>query len=131
MRQGLNKRVKFARADRLELYSTTLPADTNLCRDFTLAHALSADEHKHSPARMHYSKFCTLHAELQKYAALMLWFDDCQNSTALRLHLYTVVPDPRFWFSDSKILSVRPTLMHTKNLYENGPNPFFFSGPKT
>ena len=26
---------------------------------------------------------------------------------------------------------VRPTLMHTKNLYENGPNPFFFSGPKT
>ena len=21
--------------------------------------------------------------------------------------------------------SVRPTLMHTKNLYENGPNPFF------
>ena len=25
----------------------------------------------------------------------------------------------------------RPTLMHTKNLYENGPNPFFFSGPKT
>ena len=22
-------------------------------------------------------------------------------------------------------------LMHTKNLYENGPNPFFFSGPKT
>ena len=26
---------------------------------------------------------------------------------------------------------IRPTLMHTKNLYENGPNPFFFSGPKT
>ena len=20
---------------------------------------------------------------------------------------------------------IRPTLMHTKNLYENGPNPFF------
>ena len=27
--------------------------------------------------------------------------------------------------------ALRPTLMHTKNLYENGPNPFFFSGPKT
>ena len=24
-----------------------------------------------------------------------------------------------------KICEVRPTLMHTKNLYENGPNPFF------
>ena len=24
----------------------------------------------------------------------------------------------------------RPTLMHTKNLYENGPNPFFFFGTK-
>ena len=23
------------------------------------------------------------------------------------------------------VLVVRPTLMHTKNLYENGPNPFF------
>ena len=23
---------------------------------------------------------------------------------------------------------VRPTLMHTKNLYENGPNPFFLFG---
>ena len=23
-------------------------------------------------------------------------------------------------------MSVRPTLMGTKNLYENGPNPFFF-----
>ena len=26
---------------------------------------------------------------------------------------------------------VRPTLMRTKNLYENGPNPFFFFGTKT
>ena len=25
---------------------------------------------------------------------------------------------------------IRPTLMHTKNLYENGPNPFFFFGTK-
>ena len=25
---------------------------------------------------------------------------------------------------------VRPTLMHTKNLYENGPNPFVFFGTK-
>ena len=28
-------------------------------------------------------------------------------------------------FSD-KLRSVRPTLMGTENLYENGPNPFFF-----
>ena len=35
-----------------------LSADTNLlCRGFTLVHALSVDEHKHSPARMRYSKF--------------------------------------------------------------------------
>ena len=27
-------------------------------------------------------------------------------------------------------LYLRPTLMHTKNLYENGPNPFFFFGTK-
>ena len=26
---------------------------------------------------------------------------------------------------------VMPTLMHTKNLYENGPNPLFFFGTKT
>ena len=32
-------------------------ADTNLCRDFTLVHALSMDEQKHSPARMRHSKF--------------------------------------------------------------------------
>ena len=32
-------------------------ADTNLCRGFTLVHALSVDEHKHSPTRMRYSKF--------------------------------------------------------------------------
>ena len=35
-------------------------ADTNLCRGFTLVHALSVvsvDEHKHNPARMRYSKF--------------------------------------------------------------------------
>ena len=27
-------------------------------------------------------------------------------------------------------LLLRPTLMHTENLYENGPNPFFFFGTK-
>ena len=31
-----------------------------------------------------------------------------------------------FW----DFLALRPTLMHTKNLYENGPNPFFFFGTK-
>ena len=29
------------------------------------------------------------------------------------------------FFAGYFFLSVRPTLMHTKNLYENGPNPFF------
>ena len=42
---------RYARADKLELYST------NLCRGFTHVHALSVDEHKHSPARMRHSKF--------------------------------------------------------------------------
>ena len=30
-----------------------------------------------------------------------------------------------------KLLELRPTLMGTKNLYENGPNPFFLFGTKT
>ena len=29
-----------------------------------------------------------------------------------------------------KVYVLRPALMHTKNLYENGPNPFFFFGTK-
>ena len=32
--------------------------------------------------------------------------------------------------SDRKTFFLRPTLMHTKNLYENGPNPFFLFGTK-
>ena len=28
-----------------------------------------------------------------------------------------------------KLLELRPTLMGTKNLYENGPNPFSYSRP--
>ena len=31
---------------------------------------------------------------------------------------------------NSCFLGLRPTLMHTKNLYENGPNPFFFRDQK-
>ena len=46
--------MRYARADELELYSSST---TNLCCGFTLVHALSVDEHKHSPARMRYSKF--------------------------------------------------------------------------
>ena len=30
-----------------------------------------------------------------------------------------------------KLLELRPTLMGTKNLYENGPNPFFLFRTKT
>ena len=33
-------------------------------------------------------------------------------------------------YSTTIIMLLRPTLMHTKNLYENGPNPFFFFGTK-
>ena len=61
--QVFKRRVRYARADELELYSsinsTSSPveADTNLCSGFTLAQALSVDEHKHSSARMRYSKF--------------------------------------------------------------------------
>ena len=32
-------------------------AGTNLCRGFTLVHALPVDEHKHNLARIRYSKF--------------------------------------------------------------------------
>ena len=35
-----------------------------------------------------------------------------------------------FQFVKKMKLLIRPTLMHTKNLYENGPNPFFFFGTK-
>ena len=34
------------------------------------------------------------------------------------------------FFCEEKSQFVRPTLMGTKNLYENGPNLFFYSGPK-
>ena len=50
------------------------------------------------------------------------------------LFLQTMIPPklfnipPPVW--DAQKIFLRPTLMHTKNLYENGPNPFFFSGTK-
>ena len=46
------------------------------------------------------------------------------------LFLQTMIPPklfnipPPVW--DAQKIFLRPTLMHTKNLYENGPNPFFF-----
>ena len=38
------------------------------------------------------------------------------------------VPPPSFsiLFNTTQTYVVRPTLMGTKNLYENGPDPFFF-----
>ena len=58
------RRVRYARADELELYSsssTTSPVKRRhqlMLRFYLgLVHALSVDEHKHSPARMRYSKF--------------------------------------------------------------------------
>ena len=55
------RRVRYERPDELELYSssTTPPVKCRhqLVLRFTLVHALSVDEHKHSPARMRYSKF--------------------------------------------------------------------------
>ena len=38
---------------------------------------------------------------------------------------YTKMDQTRFFLFGTKKKMVRPTLMHTKNLYENGPNPFF------
>ena len=35
-----------------------------------------------------------------------------------------------FRFTENMKFVLRPTLMHTKNLYENGPNPFFFRDQK-
>ena len=54
--------VRYARADELELYSssTTSPVKRRhqLMLRFYSCHALSVDEHKHSPAGMrYYSKF--------------------------------------------------------------------------
>ena len=53
--------MRYARADELELYSssTTSPVKRRhqLMLRFTLVHALSVDEHKHSPTRIRYSKF--------------------------------------------------------------------------
>ena len=55
------RRVRYARADELELYSssTTSPVKRRhqLMLRFYSCYALSVDEHKHSPARMRYSKF--------------------------------------------------------------------------
>ena len=39
-------------------------------------------------------------------------------------------PLPKIFFFFFFFFYIRPTLMHTKNLYENGPNPFFFFGTK-
>ena len=41
-------------------------------------------------------------------------------------HLYENGPNPFFLFGNKNM--VKPTLMGTKNLYENGPNPFFLFG---
>ena len=41
-------------------------------------------------------------------------------SLGLRYFLFRL-----FCFVFVFLRSFRPTLMHTKNLYENGPNPFF------
>ena len=64
------RRVRCIRPDELELYgsSTTLP--------------LSVDEHKHSPARMRYSKFVHETSRTTDTAP-MLSFAGCQNSTTL------------------------------------------------
>ena len=58
------RRVRYARADELELYSssTTSPVKRRHQLIYVevllfLVHALSVDEHKHSPVRMRYSKF--------------------------------------------------------------------------
>ena len=36
----------------------------------------------------------------------------------------------RYGKTHVELLELRPTLMGTKNLYENGPNPFFLFGTK-
>ena len=57
------RRVRYSRADELELYSssTTSPVKRRhqlMLRFYSSSRiALSVDEHKHSPARMRYSKF--------------------------------------------------------------------------
>ena len=88
---------KTKQAGALEYYLHQRSADTNLCRGFTLVHALSVDDHKHSPAeRMRCCKFCTLLAELKTDAAPMfLWFVGCQNSSTFNSLHYCI--DQRSW----------------------------------
>ena len=49
-----NKRVRYVRADELELLSSSA---TLTVKRRLLVHALSVDEHRHSPARMRYFMF--------------------------------------------------------------------------
>ena len=57
------RRVRYAGADELELYSSSTTSSVKrrhqlMLRFYScLVHALSVDEHKHIPARMRYSRF--------------------------------------------------------------------------
>ena len=71
------------------LYNSTTNSveDTNVCGGFTVVHALSADEHKHGPARIRYSNkvLYTMFRTTHRLRTDVLSFVGCQNSANFKL----------------------------------------------
>ena len=58
-----------------------------VCGGFTVVHALSVDEHKHSPARKRYSNkvLYTVFRTTHRRRTDFLWLVGCQNSINFKL----------------------------------------------
>ena len=86
--------MSFAREDKAVAlqYHEQWSTDTNVCGGSTVVHALSVDEHKHSPARIRSSSkvLYTVFRTTDRRRTDFLWFVGCQNSTNLKAVINTV-----------------------------------------
>ena len=99
--QNLNRRWKWQRTiiflhvgeicKRRQSCCSTVPrtgsTDTSVCGGFAVVHALSVDEHKHSPARIRYSNkvLYTMFRTTHRLCIDVLSFIGCQTSTNFEL----------------------------------------------
>ena len=82
------RRMEMAgKAVALQQYHEQWSTDTNVRGGFSVVHALSADEHKHSPARIRYSSkvLYTMFRTTNRLRTDVLSFVGCQNSTKFKL----------------------------------------------
>ena len=81
--------VRFARDGKAVAlqYHEQQSTGTNVCGGFAVVHALSVDEHKHSPARIRYSNkvLYTMFRTTPRLRTDVLSFVGCQNSTNFKL----------------------------------------------